>query len=255
MVALDLLVPSRKTNLKRKTVERATSVVRSLRATRLEVTNSKDPRVGRKLIDQPMTIQQWADMDEDEPGEFYDGYVVEEEVPDLSHERAVAWLMRELGNWGKPRMAMAFGSELKFAITEQRGRKPDVSMYAPGTRLKRANLVRVPPMLMVEVLTPTARDIRRDRIDKMAEYAHFGVRSYWIVDHDNRSIECYELSRDGRVFRSVTASAGQLEVPNFEGLILDLDDLWSELDLVEDDDEDGSEDDFDDDLDDESTDP
>ncbi len=244
MVALDLLVPSRnpsrKTNLKRKTVQRAAPVARTVLATRLEVTDLPDPRAGRKLIDQPMTIQQWADMDEDEPGEFVDGYVVEDEVPDLSHERVVAWLLRVLGNWGKPRMALAFGSELKFAITEQRGRKPDVSMYPPGMRLKRANLVRVPPMLMVEVLTPTPRDVRRDRIDKMAEYAHFGVRSYWIVDHDKRSIECYELSRDGRVFRSATAFGGQLEVPNFEGLILDLDDLWSELDLVEDDDEDES---------------
>jgi Uma2 family endonuclease len=233
MVALDLFVPPRKTNLKPKPVERKGSVGKTAHVVRIEVADASDPRAGRKLIKKRMTIQQWADMDEDEPGEFVDGYVVEEEVPDLSHERVVAWLVFVLMSWGKPRQALVFASELKFAITEHRGRKPDVSMYAPGTRLKRANLVRVPPMLTVEVLTPTARDVRRDRMDKMAEYAHFGVRSYWLVDHKKRSIECYELSKSGRVFRSVTAAAGQVEIPNFEGLILDLNDLWSELDLVE----------------------
>lgn len=47
--------------------------------------------------------------------------------------------------------------------------------------------------------------------------------------------ECYELSKDGRVFLSATVAQGQFEVPNFEGLVLDLDDLWSEVDLLEDD--------------------
>jgi Uma2 family endonuclease len=233
-MTLDVLVPSRATNRKPKTVDETVDRTVSLvRSTRVEVTFARDPRGGRRLIDRPMTIEQWADMDEDEPGEFFDGYVVEDEVPDLSHERVVAWRVFTLMSWGKPRQALVFGSELKFAISEQRGRKPDVSMYAPGVRLERANLVRVPPMLMVEVLTPTPRDMRRDRIDKMAEYAYFGVRSYWIVDHDERSIECYELSKDGRVFLSATSADGQLEVPNFEGLILDLDDLWDEVDLVE----------------------
>ena len=32
----------------------------------------------------PMTLEEWADMDEDEPGELVDGHLEEEEVPDLS---------------------------------------------------------------------------------------------------------------------------------------------------------------------------
>jgi len=184
---------------------------------------------------QPMTIEQWADMDEDEPGEFVDGYLVEEEVTDLLHERVVAWLVFVLMSWGKPRRALVFASGVKYAVSSTRGRKPDVSVYPPGTRLTRGNLARKAPMLMVEVLTPTARDVRRDRVEKMFEYARFGVRSYWIVDREVRRIECYELSADGRVFLSAIVAQGQFEVPNFDGLVLDLDDLWSEADLVDDD--------------------
>ena len=187
------------------------------------------------LIPPRMTIDEWADMAEDEPGEFVNGYLEEEEVPNHAHERVVGWLMRVLGNWGKPRNAMVFGSEHKFAVSPTRGRKPDVSMYAPGQRLARGSLSRTPPMLMVEVLTPTPRDVRRDRIEKSNEYAKFGVKYYWLIDWSTRVIECYELSADGRVFRSATGGDGRLEVPGFEGLVLDLDDLWSEVDLVNDD--------------------
>ena len=42
------------------------------------------------LSPEPMTLEQWADMDEDEPGELVDGALVEEEVPTILHEAVVA---------------------------------------------------------------------------------------------------------------------------------------------------------------------
>lgn len=226
VAAPDLLVPPRTTSDAPKAAERG--------AMFNERTFFGVPSVARVINQERMTIEQWANMAEDEPGEFVDGYLVEEEVPDFLHESVVAWLVFTLRSWGKPRKAFVFPSELKYAVSERRGRKPDVSMYAPSVHTKNVNLTREPPLLMVEVLTPTARDVRRDRVEKMTEYAQFGVRSYWIVDPKNRYIECYELSKDGRVFLSATAAQGQLEVPNFDDLVLDLDELWSEVDRVED---------------------
>ena len=38
-------------------------------------------------------------MDEDEPGELFDGRLEEEELPGAVHEFVVMWLGRLLGNW------------------------------------------------------------------------------------------------------------------------------------------------------------
>jgi Uma2 family endonuclease len=181
-----------------------------------------------------MTIEEWADLDEDEPGELVDGRLEEEEVPSYLHEAVVAWLFRVLGAWAAARGGWAFGSESKFAVAPTRGRKPDVSVYFPGMPLPAARdaVAHVPPQIMIEVLSPRPRDARRDRIDKTRDYGGFGVRQYWIVDPEVRVLEILELGADGRYAIALTASVGAHPVPGCDGLTLDLDALWAEIDRL-----------------------
>jgi Uma2 family endonuclease len=180
----------------------------------------------------PMTLEEWADMDEDESGELVDGRLEEEEVPDHLHEAVVAFLIRELGNWGSPRRAAVFGSEHKLGLSKVRGRKPDVCMYPPGTRLGRGALSRTPPLLVIEVLSPRPRDVRRDRRDKLSEYARFGVKLYVLVDPEARLVEVYELGADGRYVHDASWSEGKMTLPGCEALEIDLDALWAEAEWV-----------------------
>lgn len=181
-----------------------------------------------------MTIAEWVNLPEDEPGELVDGCLVEEEMPDLRHEMVVSWLLFTLRTWlGKGR-GFVFASEAKFVVGARRGRKPDVSMYLPGGAVPPGvGAVRTPPDVMVEIVTPTARDARRDRVEKMPDYAGFGVRYYWIVDPALRTLEIYELGGDGRYVRALGASEGRLEtIPGCGELTLDLDALWAEVDRL-----------------------
>jgi Uma2 family endonuclease len=183
---------------------------------------------------EPMSLEVWERRDNHEPGELVGGCLVEEEDPDIRHCLISTWFICTLMQWGEARHAFVFPPGHKLALSHMLGRKVDVAMYHPGVRFPRNGWSsRKPPMLVVEILTQTPRDIRRDRIDKPAEYGRFGVPFYWLVDPENRLIECYELMREGRIFRSAAAAEGHLEVPGFEGLVLDLDDLWSEVDLVD----------------------
>lgn len=178
-----------------------------------------------------MAVAEWATRPEDEPGELVDGCLVEEELAEGVHETAVAWLVEVLRRWVRPRGGRAFGSELRYAVSAQRGRKPDVSAWFPGRPVPARGPVRVPPDLAVEVVSRRPEDSRRDRIEKPLEYAAFGIRWYWLLDPEARTLEILELGADGRYVRALGASAGVVDpVPGCEGLTLDLDALWAEID-------------------------
>ena len=181
-------------------------------------------------LGEPMTLEQWAALPENEAGELVDGRLEEEEVPDAVHETVVAWLIWVFKNW-LGRTGFVFGPDLKYAVRGNRGRKPDVTVFltADGSRLPRHGIVRVPPDIAVEVVSPSPRDERRDRIEKMDEYAAFGVRFYWILDPGLQSLEIFELV-DGRYARAARATEGRREsVPGCAGLTVDLDELWNDL--------------------------
>ena len=181
-----------------------------------------------------MTLDEWAAMDEDEPGELVDGRLEEEEVPDLVHELVVGSLFWIIKNWLGAR-GWIFTSDGKYAVRADRGRKPDLAVYlARSAKPEPHGLVRVPPDIAVEVVSPSPRDQRRDRIEKMNEYAEFGVRFYWLFDASLRSLEIWELTA-GRYSRAASATEGVMQnVPGCEGLVIDLDAIWKEISELED---------------------
>ncbi len=183
-----------------------------------------------------LTLEQWADLDEDAEGELQGGVLVEEEVPSHIHEALAGILISLLRAWARPRVVLVGGSEGRFAIAPGRGRKPDLYAYLPGSKFPPADasLVRDPPDIMVEIVSPRARDVRRDRVDKVRDYAAIGVKSYWLVDPQNRTFEILTLGPQGQFIVSIAASGGSIQdVPLCEGLGIDLDAMWAEVDAIE----------------------
>jgi len=194
------------------------------------------PHAAEPPIHRTMTFEEWADMDEDEPGELLDGQLEEEEVPNLAHETAVGWLIQYLRAWVVPQGGVVGGSEGKFKVSPRRGRKPDLFVYLPGTRRPRGrdSLLTHPPDVLVEIVSTRPRDARRDRVEKTSEYAAFGVRYYWILDPWVRTFEIFELGADGRYVRALGVAEGNVAaVPGCAGLSLDLDALWAEIDRLD----------------------
>ena len=180
------------------------------------------------------TVAAWALLPEETPGEVVDGLLIDEEMPDFVHETVVKLLLVILHSWIHPRGGVVFGSEAKYQVRATRGRKADLSVFMPGRPMPpRRGASRVPPDIVIEVISPTPRDARRDRVEKPDDYAEFGVRFYWIVDPEERTLEVFELSSDARYVRAFAAGEGQLTgIPGCEGLTLDLDALWAETERL-----------------------
>jgi Uma2 family endonuclease len=181
-----------------------------------------------------MTLQEWAALDEEVEGELVDGVLKEEEMPSVLHEAIVFCLAALLQPWVRRRRGLGAGSEIRLAVGPRRGRKPDLSIFLPPNLPRPTDtLVRVPPHIAVEVVSQRRRDARRDRVDKLGDYAAIGVRHYWIVDPQLRSLEVYILGPDGRYAPALTATRSRVRIPGCPGLSLDLTALWDDAERTE----------------------
>src|SRR5262249_1956485 len=110
----------------------------------------------------PLSLEEWAALPEDEEGEPVDGRLVEEEMPTFIHEHLVRIFLPLFREW-LGRGAVVAGSESKLAVSGDRGRKADVAVWLPGSRLPAldASVAHVPPDVAIEIITATPRDARR----------------------------------------------------------------------------------------------
>src|SRR5262249_13151384 len=115
-----------------------------------------------------LTLQAWSSLPDEEPGEWVDGWLVEEEVATPIHEAIVALLITVLRTWLGPR-GLVGASNARFQVATARGRKPDVFVYLPQSELPQGDtsLIDLAPDILVEVVSARPSDQRRDRIEKL----------------------------------------------------------------------------------------
>ena len=87
--------------------------------------------------------------------------------------------------------------------------QPDFLVLLPGWagRLEQRGPQGTPDLL-IEVLSPSNR--RHDTVTKRALYARGGVREYWIVDPDDRSVEVFAFDRG--TLHSIQRASGAVAV-------------------------------------------
>ena len=83
--------------------------------------------------------------------------------------------------------------------------QPDILVVLPASKARvELRGVEGPPDLVIEVVSPSNRG--RDLLTKRALYARAGVREYWLVDPEARTIEILALDRDA--FHLAVAASG-----------------------------------------------
>lgn len=85
------------------------------------------------------------------------------------------------------------------------------------------------PDLAVEILSPGAKNEKRDRQIKPARYAYWGVREYWLVDRFTRAVAVYRLDGPALVLIATLTETDTLTSPILSGFAAPVAELFVDL--------------------------
>jgi Uma2 family endonuclease len=175
-----------------------------------------------------MTAEQFLMLGEDPPGirlELVQGEVAVSPSPTPNHSHVVFALARILGNYIEANELGELYGDVDTQLDDFNIRRPDILYYSDkNLDVVGEKLMEGPPDLAAEVISPSSVTI--DRKDKFAQYRKAGVRFYWIVDPELKTIEGWELKNKRYVSIGRAQGAATIRLPPFADLEIPLSRLW-----------------------------
>ncbi|MCB0970178.1 MAG: Uma2 family endonuclease [Acidimicrobiales bacterium] len=142
----------------------------------------------------PLTVADLDRLPEGPPHpELIDGVLIVRGSPRPRHAVVVNHLTIVLNQACPPHLQVVPGG-LEWIIDDGTLLVPDLMVYDP-TAVHPDDGLLAPPLLVVEVLSPTTR--RHDLVHKRRAYARGGCRHYWIVDPLEPWLLALELTAEG----------------------------------------------------------
>jgi Uma2 family endonuclease len=183
------------------------------------------------VFERPLTYDDLANMPDD--GNRYEvigGELLVNPAPRRDHQEVVANL-----DWILQRFLRASGTGRAYThpvdiwLGPNDIVEPDIVVIRESRldSYRPEGVVREPPDLVVEVLSPSTRGT--DQVRKMALYARCGVPEYWIADPDRRSLTIH-LLKGGQYCSVAPDEDGKLASQLLEGLRVDPDEVFARLD-------------------------
>src|SRR5262245_21075691 len=83
------------------------------------------------------------------------------------------------------------------------------------------------PDLIIEIVSPSGENDRRDRVAKRQLYGKYGVREYWLVDPQHRVVEVYCLEAQTLKPRATLGENDELRSDLFPGLSCRVEGIFS----------------------------
>jgi Uma2 family endonuclease len=123
------------------------------------------------------------------PVEYINGEIVMSPSPTVAHQSASRNIFRSLDKYLPAEAAdRLFFAPLDVVLPSGDVVQPDIFFLAEedARRAKEGGRVRCAPLFVVEIVSPGSATL--DAITKRALYEKNGVREYWIVDLETRSI-------------------------------------------------------------------
>jgi len=159
--------------------------------------------------------------------------------PSVNHSQTASNIYYALRSFLKGKPCRAFNDGVDVFLTENDRAIPDAMIVCDKTIIKN-NGVHGAPDLVVEVLSPSTA--KNDRGYKKELYEKSGVKEYWIVSTEMRSIEVYrlangkysldgiyQLANDSMVDQDKEACTDAIPVSLYNGFSIPLEEIFYNL--------------------------
>ena len=174
------------------------------------------------------TYADLLDWPEDVRYELYNGFPVALASPSRRHQEISGALFLQLGNFlnGKPCRVYAapldvrpFASNADAPSEVRTVLQPDLMVVCDRDKLDDRG-IRGAPDLVVEITSKNTK--LYDRKIKMSLYESAGVREYWLIDPDNKTLEIYTLQDGSYQSGREYAATAKAPVGVLPGCVIDL---------------------------------
>lgn len=127
--------------------------------------------------------------------ELFEGEVFVSRAPSLTHQRILVNITTLIDVYLASNPIGEILPTPGVIFDEYDGAIPD-AVFITNEQVSRIGAderIHEAPALVIEIVSPGKENARRDRVIKRQVYGKHGVREYWVVDPEARSLEIYRL--------------------------------------------------------------
>jgi len=175
-----------------------------------------------------VTYEEWLTMPEVEDAieEVVNGEIRIIPPPDVRHGDILDQLFFLIRSQVNPREIEVRVSVFGLIIRTHplTSRVPDLAMFLVKTMVEKDGYINSAPQLAVEVLSPA--NTRRERADKLADYASIGIPELWVIAPQGETVEVLYL-QDGQYIRAHFLGSGDILKPKlFPNVQVNIAEIW-----------------------------
>lgn len=173
-----------------------------------------------------LTYADYLETSDDERYELLNGELVLSPSPKEIHQYLLSVLHLLIGTFAREHdLGKVYFSPFDVVLSDTNVVQPDL-LYVSSerTQIITPDNIRGAPDLVVEILSPSTAEL--DRTTKLELYAYHGVREYWIVDPEARTVMVLLRGQNRFEVAGTYGKGDTLQSPTLEGFTVQVDELF-----------------------------
>lgn len=175
-----------------------------------------------------LSVTYYKLLPEGAPYQLIEGELIMTPAPNPKHQIILGNIVEKIREFAKGKALVLF-SPVDVYLDDENAFQPDlILIFNERKEIIRKDGIYGPPDLVVEILSPftASYDLR----EKFRIYERSGVKEYWIVDPDMKSVEIYFNEKGRFVLNIKTEAVGKAESTLLKGFRIDLGEIFKDID-------------------------